>query len=162
MPNRFQRVFIGAGMAIVGAIAGFVYRGVVDGRDVADSAALVIQSRTETRDSRAALAAANVQIATLKLQLTNAQAALDSVMPSENTYTLAPNRSVSIAGGRLSVALVGSPTNDEINLNINGKRYVASAGQQLKIADASTDCDVRVKSFDMFKALVMATCQSEK
>jgi hypothetical protein len=50
-------------------------------------------------------------------------------LPAENTYALTPNKSVVVGGGRLNLALVGSPTNDEINLNINGKRYAVPAGQ---------------------------------
>jgi hypothetical protein len=83
-------------------------------------------------------------------------------LPSENTYALTPNKSVAVAGGRLNLALVGAPTNEEINLNINGKRYVVPAGEELKIAEASSECDVRVRSFDMFKALVTASCRGDK
>jgi hypothetical protein len=162
MSNNSQRILVGVLMAILGTVGGFVSRGVVDRRDVADSGSLVVQSRAENRDLKAQLATLNVQIAVLKSQLATAQDALNTILPSENTYALTPNKSVAIAGGRLNLALVGSPTNEEINLNINGKRYSVPAGEELKIAEASTECDVRVRSFDMFKALITATCRGEK
>jgi len=55
--------------------------------------------------------------------------------------------------------LVGSPTNQGITVNINGKQQMVASGDVIEVAvDASTTCHVRVQAFDMFKALVTAAC----
>jgi hypothetical protein len=48
-----------------------------------------------------------------------------------------------------------------VTLNINGKRQQLGTGDVLNVtADNQTSCQVRVQSFDMFKAIVTATCGS--
>jgi hypothetical protein len=65
-----------------------------------------------------------------------------------------------VGGGRLTVGLIGAPTNDSVTLNVNGKRQSLGTGDVLNVvaADGQTNCQVRVQSFDMFKAVVTATC----
>jgi hypothetical protein len=61
------------------------------------------------------------------------------------------------------VGLVGPPANDSVLLNINGKTQTVSAGQTLNIAaDPATQCQINVQSFDVFKAVVVATCAAAK
>ena len=105
----------------------------------------------------------DVQISTLQAKLKNAQATLDAIMPAENTYNVTPNQSVIIGDGRLTIGLVGSPGNEGVTLNINGKQQTVAAGQVVTVAaDASTNCQLAVQSFDMFRAIVNASCASAK
>lgn len=105
----------------------------------------------------------SVTITDLQSQLKGAQGKLAAIMPTENTFVISPNQAMMVAGGRLAVGLVGSPTNESINININGKQQSAMAGATFTVAlDPSTTCQVRVQSFDMFKAVINATCGAPK
>jgi hypothetical protein len=102
-------------------------------------------------------------IADLQLQIKNAQAKLAVILPTENTYNINPNQALLVADGRLAIGLVGSPSNESINLNINGKPQTALVGTPINVApDPSTNCQVAVQSFDMFKAVITATCAPAK
>jgi hypothetical protein len=104
-----------------------------------------------------------VAIADLQSQIKSAQSKLAAIMPVENTYIISPNQSIVIAGGRLTLGLVGSPTNESVNININGKLQPATAGAVFNVAlDPSTTCLVGVQSFDMFKAILAAWCSAVK
>jgi hypothetical protein len=64
-----------------------------------------------------------------------------------------------VASGRLTVGLIGPPTNESVNININGKQQSAATGDVIKVSlDPSTMCQVRVLSFDMFKVVLNASC----
>jgi cell division protein FtsB len=102
-------------------------------------------------------------IADLQVQLKKAKAALNAIMPSENTFNIDPNESRIVADGHLTIGLVGSPTNEGVNININGKLQPAAAGDVIHVAlDPSTSCQVRVLSFDMFRAVLTASCAAAK
>jgi cell division protein FtsB len=102
-------------------------------------------------------------IADLQIQIKNAQTKLAVILPTENTYNINPNQSLIVAGGRLTIGLIGSPTNESVNININGKPQTAAVGAVINsVLDASTTCQVGVQSFDMFKAVLTATCASAK
>jgi len=48
--------------------------------------------------------------------------------------------------------MIGSPGNEGINLNINGKQQKVAAGDVIRVSpDASTACQVQLQSFDMFR-----------
>ena len=112
-----------------------------------------------TADNATQLAA----IADLQSQIKNVQAKLVAIMPLENTYNISPNQSLIVAGGRLTIALIGSPTNESINININGKQQSVAAGGVINIVlDPATTCQVGVQSFDMFKAVLTASCAPVK
>ena len=81
------------------------------------------------------------------------------ILPSKDTYNIVPNQTLIVADGRITVGLIGSPANESIVLNINGKQLAATAGQVIPAgSDASANCRVAVQSFDMFKAVLTATC----
>ena len=104
-----------------------------------------------------------VAISDLQSQVKSAQAKLTAIMPTENTYIINPNQSILVGDGRLTIGLVGSPTNEAINVNINGKLQSAAAGTVFNIAlDPSTSCLVGIQSFDMFKAILTAWCSAVK
>jgi hypothetical protein len=59
--------------------------------------------------------------------------------------------------------MIGPPANDSVLLNINGKSQTVPAGQTLSIApDPATHCQINVQSFDVFKAVIVATCAAAK
>ena len=69
------------------------------------------------------------------------------------------NQSLIVANGRMTIGLVGAPTNQNITVNINGRPEVLASGDVVEVAvNPSTTCHVRVQAFDMFKALITATC----
>jgi hypothetical protein len=95
----------------------------------------------------------------METKLENAQAALDSIMPSPNTYTIKPNQTLIVGDGHLPVGMVGAPGNDAIMLNVNGKQQPLAAGQTINVApDPATQCQLSVQSFDVFKATLVAAC----
>jgi hypothetical protein len=68
-----------------------------------------------------------------------------------------------VADGKITVGLIGSPANESIMLNVNGKQLAAAAGQVIPAGlDSSANCRVAVQSFDMFKAVLTATCAPTK
>ena len=97
------------------------------------------------------------QIAGLQTQLRNAQSQLAAVSGPTATFEIAPNASVVVAGSHLTIGLAGEPTNDKVNINVNGKQQSAAAGDVINVG-LSTNCRVEVKSFEMFKAVVATTC----
>ena len=102
-------------------------------------------------------------VADLQIQLKSVQAKLATIMPSENTYVIHANQSLIVADGRLTIGLIGSPSNETVTININGKPQAAAAGAIIHSAlDASTTCQVGVQFFDMFKAVLTATCAAAK
>jgi hypothetical protein len=91
------------------------------------------------------------------------QAQLDAIVPSKNRYIINPNQSLLVADDHLTVGLVGVPGTDSIEINVNGKHQSAAVGDVIHVTpDPSTACDVKVQSFDMFKAQVTASCTGTK
>jgi len=59
--------------------------------------------------------------------------------------------------------MVGAPGNENITLNINGRPQTLGAGQVIAVApEPSTNCQVGLQSFDMFKAVLLASCTAAK
>lgn len=117
------------------------------------------QSRAENQKMKSEMAGESVKATAMEGGIAKLQATLDELVPSENTYNIKANQSLIVGGGRLTVGLVGAPTNDSVTLNINGKRQQLGTGDVISVAaDNQTNCQVRVQSFDMFKAVITATC----
>ena len=105
----------------------------------------------------------SAQVTDLQVKLDRAQAALHAIMPSDNAYNIVPNQSLIVADGHLTVGMVGSPGNEGITLDINGKQQTLAAGQIVSVTpDPSTTCQVGVQSFDMFKAVLTVMCSGAK
>jgi hypothetical protein len=167
--RRFARIIgtpgtvLSVSLMVVGAFVAFIYRGWVDNQDIIDSRDLVLQSRSQVRELNTRFADQTAQLAALQAKLESVQAALDSIIPSRNTYNFSPNQSMILAEGRLTVGLVGPPTNERVNVNINGKQHSAGAGDVIHFAlDPSTACRVQVQRFDMFRATLNASCADAK
>ena len=167
--RRLGRIFGAPGLLLsvllmlVGAFVAFIYRGWVDNQDIIESRDLVLQSRAQVRELNVRLAEQTSQLAALQAKLEMVQAALDAMTPSRNTYNFSPNQSMILAEGRLTVGLVGPPTNERVNVNINGKQHSAGAGDVINFAlDPSTACRVQVQRFDMFRAKLNASCAEPK
>jgi hypothetical protein len=148
---------------IIGAIGGYVLGFQVAHRDLEDAKQLVQQLQTESQKFKKELLNQTAAQINMKSDLTNVQAALHKIMPVKDVYNIYPNQALNVADGRLTVGLVGSPTNDSININISGKQYSPVSGDVINVApDPSTACRVEIQSFDMFKAVIIATCAPAK
>jgi hypothetical protein len=100
----------------------------------------------------------SAQLTESQVKLAKVQATLDAIMPSTNTYDINSNQSLIVGDGHLTIGLIGSPGNESITLDINGKQQTATAGQVIPVAVGSSTCQVQVQSFDMFKATLIASC----
>jgi cell division protein FtsB len=149
---------------VVGIIVGgHLYGRYLSSIDVADREAQIEQLRAESQKQKRDIDGKSAQLTTLQDKLTKTQAALDAIMPSANTYNINPNQTLILGDGHLMVGLVGPPANDSVLLNINGKTQSVAAGQTLSItSDPATKCQVNVQSFDVFRAVVVATCAAAK
>jgi predicted RNase H-like nuclease (RuvC/YqgF family) len=141
------------------AIGGRIYGQHLAYQDMLDRDRAMRQLETESQKLERQSANQAQVVAALQARLTQAQQKLDTVMPSKNTYSIDPNKSVVIAGGQLTLGLVGLPKSDGVTINVNGKQYPAAAGDVIHVAsDSSASCRVAVQSFDVFNATVTASC----
>src|ERR1700733_3525824 len=109
------------------------------------------------------LQAESAQLTQMQAQLDKTNALLEAIMPTKDTYNIMPNQTLIVADGRVTVGLIGSPGHEGLLLNVNGKQQAAAAGQVIAAgSDASANCQVAVQSFDMFKAVLTATCAGAK
>jgi hypothetical protein len=161
--SRFLTVVICLVVILVITVGGHLYGRYLASRDLGGRDAAIVQLTSEGEKLKRQMTEKDVQISTLQAKLKNVQATLDAIMPAENTYNVTPNQSVIIGDGRLTIGLVGSPGNEGVTLNINGKQQTVAAGQVVTVAaDASTNCQLAVQSFDMFRAIVNASCAGAK
>jgi hypothetical protein len=145
--------------ALMGGIIGYLLGLNTAYVDLASVKLFLEQSRAENQKMQSAMAGENVKIAALEGSIAKLKTTLEELVPSENTYNIKVNQSLIVGGGRLTVGLFGAPANDGVTLNINGKRQLLGTGDVINVAvDSGTSCQVRLQSFDMFKAVVTATC----
>jgi len=150
-------------MMLAGAVGGYFYGLKLAYADLASARQDIQQLRPESQRLKSSILAQNATIVELESELARVRAALHVIMPSENTDKISPNQSVIVAGGHLTIGLVGSPGNDSVKINVNGKLQTVTTGDVIRVAvDASTDCQVGIQSFDMFKAIVTASCTASK
>jgi hypothetical protein len=157
--------FVGAVLILLlaGGIGTFLFSRNLASGDLVAARELIEQLRTESQglkrqvtDQTAELTATNAKLASVKAQL-------EAINPSQNVYILNPNETRIIGDGHLTIGLVGSPGNESVALDINGKQQAAFAGQPINDApDPSANCTVTVQSFDMFKAAIVASCAQAK
>lgn len=162
--ERAGTVILALIIIIIGIVGGgHLYGRYLSSIDLADREAQLEQLRAESQKQKRDIDGKSQQLTTLQDKLNKTQAALDAVMPSANTYNINPNQTLIVGDGHLLVGLVGPPANDSVLLNINGKTQSVAAGQTLSIApDPTTKCQLNLQSFDVFKAVVVATCAAVK
>lgn len=163
-PEHRGTAIIVAIIIIVGiVIGGHLYGRYLSSIDLAEREAQIEQLRAESQKQKRDIDGKSQQLTSLQDKLTKTQAALDAVMPSANTYNINPNQTLILGDGHLMVGLVGPPANDSVLLSINGKTQSVAAGQTLSInPDPSTKCQINLQSFDVFKAVLVATCAAAK
>ena len=151
-------------IAIIGiTVGGHIYGQYLASRDLGGRDSAIAQLQAESQKLKRTLDEKNAEATELQAKLASVQAALNAIMPTANTYNISPNQSLAVADGHLTVGLVGSPGNESVTLAINGKEQTATAGQLITVApDPSTNCQVQVQSFDMFKAVLTASCAAAK
>lgn len=146
-------IAVGIGCYVVGLNVGYL--------DIAGARQLIQQLRADNQKLKTQISDLNATQVALQNKLATFEAALDEIIPSKNTYNIKPNQSMIVAGGRLTIGLVGAPTNENVNINVNGKQQTVASGDVINVTlDPQTTCRVRVQSFDMFKAVLNASCTS--
>lgn len=148
-------------LLLVGSTAG----GYLLGRDIAsrplaEVQQLVHQLQPQVQQLKAKIAEESNTIISLQNELKKAQTALNRIRPKQNTYNIAANESLIVGDGHLTIGLIGPPSNNSIMLNIDGKEHTAATGDVFNVTpDPATACQVQVQSFDMFQALISASCK---
>jgi hypothetical protein len=144
-------------------IGGHLYGRFLASRDLGGRDDTIEQLNDQTQKLKVLADSLSARLTDSQVQLAKTQAALDAIMPSTNTYDINSNQSLIVGDGHLTIGLVGSPGNDSVTLDINGKQQAASAGQVIPVVvGSSTNCQVQVQSFDMFKATLVASCAGAK
>jgi hypothetical protein len=160
--RRTNILLIETALIMVVALVGHMTGREMGRRHVAERDLTIQQLREERQELSADLSKRGDRISELQIKLNQVQAALDEIVPSENVFLIRPNQSLVVGGGRLTLGLVGSPTNQSVTLNINNKPRVAAVGDVITVTpDEATTCNVTVQSFDMFKANIHAACSTK-
>jgi hypothetical protein len=150
-------------LLFLGAFGGFTYRGHVDDVDIRDSTQRVLEFRTENQQLKAQIFELNTKLEQAQARIKTVDATMDSMIPSKNSYVVGVNKSMIVAGGRLTIGLIGSPTSENLRLNVNGKEHLSAAGDVIQVdTNSSTKCRVTVQSFNMFEAVVTALCEGSE
>lgn len=161
--SRFKLNFTSIALILGGAIVGFGIGWKWNYLVVQTGIARAMQFKADNDKLKEEIADKNAAIAALQAKFAHVQGVMESMAPSENTYGINANQSVIVAGGHLTVGLIGAPTYERVNVNINGKQQSMAVGDVVNVApDASTVCQVGVQSFDMFKAFLTASCSGAK
>lgn len=161
--RRVWILFIETLLILAVAVIGHLTGRELGRRNLEKREEIVLELREELQKRGGELGRRNDQISALQAKLGAVQAALDAIVPSENTYNINPNQALLVGGGRITIGLVGQPSNQAVILNINGKEHVAAAGDVITVPlDDKATCHIAVQSFDMFKATFNTTCSAKK
>ena len=139
--GRVRRVLAIALLVFLGGFAGYIYGQSSASHDVQVRDDTIRQLNTKSQELGAEVSKQAAEIAKLQASLDSMHNEMGEMAPTENTYNIDPNQSIIAAKGNLTIGLIGPPTGAAVNININGKAYLAA-----------------VQSFDMFKAVITATC----
>jgi hypothetical protein len=165
MTSRGRVILAGIVLAVIAGVAVF---GQLYGQHLAygamqDRDSAIRQLETESQQLELERTDQDTQVKALQAQVASLQAQLNGVLPSKNLYSINPNESLLVAGGRLTIGLVGGPLSNGVNINVNGKQQFVTVGDVIHVTpDPSTACDVQIQSFDMFKAQFTASCSPTK
>jgi hypothetical protein len=157
--GRFKLAVIAVLIALGTAIGGHMYGRYLARSDIRDRDDTIQQLQAEVQKLESQITETDGKLVAMQSRLARFQQAMDALVPTQNTYTLNPDQSVIAADGHLTIGLIGLPMNAHINININGKQEAAAAGDVIHASvEPGLDCQVRVQSFDMFKAVITASC----
>ncbi len=161
--GRFVSVVACIVAVVVILVGGHLYGRYLANKDLGGRDAAIEQLQAESQQQKRNIDQKSAQLSQMQGQLDKIRAQLEAIMPTKDTYNILPNQTLIVADGRVVVGLIGSPGNESIELNVNGKQQTAMAGQLLAAgSDASANCQVAVQSFDMFKAVLTASCAGPK
>jgi hypothetical protein len=161
--SRFVSVAACIVAIVVILVGGHLYGRYLASKELGGRDAALEQSIAQGQQLKRTIDQKSAQLTQVQAKLDRVQAQLESIMPAKDTYSIIPNQTLIVADGRVTVGLVGSPGNESILLNVNGKQQAVAAGQVIAAgADPSANCQVAVQSFDMFKAVLTATCAGAK
>jgi hypothetical protein len=161
--SRFVSVIACIVAIVVILVGGHLYGRYLANKDLGGRDAAIEQLQTESQQLKRSIDLKSLQLTQLQVKVDKTQAQLESIMPTKDTYNIMPNQTLIVADGRVTVGLVGSPGNESVMLNVNGKSQLATAGQVIAAgSDPSANCQVAVQSFDMFKAVLTASCAGAK
>lgn len=148
-------------LLIMGGIGGFTLRGRMDESLVGDANQRFLQHRSESKELKSQIFSLSEKLERSMTEVESAQAALKMIMPSQNTYVVKVNHAIIIEGGYLTVGLIGPPTSEYLEINVNGKNHLTVAGDVIDVTPGpSLRCKVAVESFDMFSVVIAASCGS--
>jgi H+/gluconate symporter-like permease len=148
---------------IVILVGGHLYGRYLAAKDLGGRDNAIEQLQAESQQQKRNIDQKSLQLTDLQVRLDKTKAQLEAILPAKNTYNIMPNQTLIVADGRVTVGLIGSPANESIMLNVNGKQQVATVGQVIATgSDPSANCQVAVQSFDMFKAVLTASCAGAK
>ena len=161
--SRFVSVIACIVAIVVILVGGHLYGRYLASKEIGGRDVLIDQLQAQVQQQKRLGDQKSAQISELQAKLARVQAQLEQIQPSKDTYNILPNQTLIVADGRITVGLIGSPANESILLNINGKQLTATAGQVIPASsDSSANCRVAVQSFDMFKAVLTTTCAPAK
>jgi len=161
---RVTRIItIRSAMLVIGIVGGYLYGLQSSYHDIALRDNTIRQMLAKGQVLKTELTETTNKLTELQAKFKKNQASLDAIVPSKDTYNLRPNQSYRVANGQLVIGLVGVPTSQGVNINVNGKQQLLVTGDSIKVApDPSRTCHLIVQSFDMFKAVVTASCDETK
>ena len=157
--GRFVSVLACIVAVVVILVGGHLYGRYLASKEIGGRDVLIDQLQAQVQQQKRSADQKSAQISDLQAKLARVQAQLEQILPSKDTYNILPNQTLIVADGKITVGLIGSPANESILLNVNGKQLAAAAGQVIPAGpDSSGNCRVAVQSFDMFKAVITASC----
>jgi hypothetical protein len=162
-PRSRFRTPAGVVLVLFIMVSGYFWGRQFNSRDIQQRDTAILQLQSDSQRLAADIADQSATLTALRTELSSTKATLDAIMPSLNVYNISPNQSLIAADGRLTIGMVGSPGNEGIDLNVNGKQQKVAAGDVVRVSpDPSTACQVQLQSFDMFKAVLVASCAPAK
>ena len=162
-PRSRFRTPVGVVLVLFIMVSGYFWGRQFNARDIQQRDTAILQLQSDGQRLAADIADQSATLTALRTELTTTKATLDAITPSLNVYNINPNQSLIAADGRLTIGMIGSPGNEGIDLNVNGKQQKVAAGDIIQVSpDPSTACQVQIQSFDMFKAVLVATCAPAK
>jgi hypothetical protein len=162
-PRSRFRTPAGVVLVLFIMVSGYFWGRQFNARDIQQRDAAILQLQSDSQRLAADIADQSATLTALRAELSTTKATLGAITPSLNVYDINPNQSLIVADGRLTIGMVGSPGNEGINLNVNGKQQKVAAGDVIRVSpDPSTACQVQLQSFDMFTAKLVASCAAAK